>query len=79
LPAVLPTLLVFSLRRFVQVFVLAALGLGVLTWAQGGSGLAAYAGALGWSAAAAALAASIAAVWAWRRRCRMVFGPPDER
>lgn len=72
-------LLGFWLRRFAQVFTLGLILLGGLAWLRGGTALTHYAGALGWSAAAAALAASIATAWGWRRRCQMVFSPPGDR
>lgn len=63
----------FWLRRFILVAIPAALGLFAVELARRGSVAEALPAALGWSGAAALLAASVSTYWAYRIRCRVVF------
>jgi hypothetical protein len=64
---------VFWLRRFVLVLVVAFLGLLALEFARRGQ-ITGLASILGWSVAAAVIAASVSTYWAYRIQCRAVFG-----
>jgi hypothetical protein len=75
-------LVVFWLRRFALVVVVALLGLLALEFARRGQ-VTDFASVLGWSVGAAVLAASVSAYWAYRIQCRVVFDrdpaePPRE-
>jgi uncharacterized membrane protein len=63
-------LALFWLRRFTIVFVVAALGLSLVERLQQGE-TASYASALGWSALAGVIAASLATYWAYKRSCAL--------
>jgi hypothetical protein len=75
---VFKVLSLFWLRRFVVVSTLVFLCLVAVQYLQGGFGRVALWSALGWSGAAAFLAASISTYWAYRIRCRVVFHPPRD-
>jgi hypothetical protein len=68
---------VFWLRRFVVVLAIAFLGLLAVEFARRGQ-LTGLASVLGWSIAAAVLAASVSTYWAYRIQCRAVFGDSTE-
>lgn len=66
----------FWLLRFAQVFVGAGAALGLLEFLQRGAAGFSWPSVLGWAALAALLAASVAAHWAWKRQCKLVFKDP---
>lgn len=60
----------FWARRFALVFAIATVLLALVDWLRHG-GDAGYLEAIGWAAAAAAVAASIATRHAWKHGCRI--------
>ena len=63
---------VFWLRRFLFVLAVALAGLLVVEYARRGE-ITELGTIVGWSVAAAVLAASISTYWAYRIRCRVMF------
>ncbi len=67
------TLAWFWVRRFLMIFVLGCLGLGVFEILGKGMTSADFVSVIFWSALAALLTASIATWWAYRRHCKAAF------
>lgn len=59
----------FWLRRFLRLFLIVALALGLMDILQSGWQQADIPGVLAWAALAGALAASINTWWAWKHQC----------
>ena len=68
----------FWVKRFALVFVVAGLGLAAVEILQHGAGGFSYASIIGWSAAAALFASSLATYWAYKVQCKAVFKQPVE-
>lgn len=66
----------FWLKRFALVFIVACLVLGAVEWLQDTGAGFSYRSVLGWSAATALVAASLATYWGYKKHCRVVFKDP---
>ena len=66
----------FWLLRFAQIFLGAAVLLGVIEWLQHRNAAFAYASVAAWAGLSALAAASVSAWWAYKRQCKLVFKDP---
>jgi len=67
------TLVRFWLRRFALVFIVACASLYLVEVIQHGQHWFGYVSVLGWSAATASFASSLATYWAYKIQCKQVF------